>query len=114
MIQEALVVLFNFPQADLNNGKPRPALTLKKIPGKYNDWLICMISTRLHQYIEGLDSIISPKDEDFSQSGLKAESVIRVSRLAIVSEDILIGKIGSISDQRIATIKKKLSAWILD
>lgn len=43
------IVLFKFPQTDLEKGKLRPALVISKVPGKYKDWLICMISTQRHQ-----------------------------------------------------------------
>ena len=41
------LVLFRFPQTDLEEGKLRPALLLAKVPGEYDDGLICMISSRL-------------------------------------------------------------------
>ncbi len=39
------IVLFRFLQTDLEKGKLRPALLLEKLPGEYDDWLICMISS---------------------------------------------------------------------
>ncbi|MDZ7359590.1 MAG: hypothetical protein ONB46_02530 [candidate division KSB1 bacterium] len=49
MKKSGQIVLFNFPQTDLIPGKSRPALMLAKLPGEYNDWLICMISSQTHQ-----------------------------------------------------------------
>jgi len=46
MISEGDIILFRFPRTDLASGKLRPALLLKKIPHKYSDWLVCMISTQ--------------------------------------------------------------------
>jgi mRNA interferase MazF len=45
MIAERQVVLFQFPQNDQHPGKIRPALIIRKLPGIYDDWLICMISS---------------------------------------------------------------------
>lgn len=106
------IVLFKFPQTDLTNGKPRPALLLAKLPGDYNDWLVCMISSQVHQYIEGVDDLISPDSPDFLQSGLKAQSVFRVSRLAVANEDIFLGTTGEISQDRLLKIKNNLVNWI--
>jgi mRNA interferase MazF len=106
------VVVFRFPQTDLNEGKLRPALLLGKVPGDYDDWLICMISSQTRQYISGFDEIIEDMSEDFKQSGLKVTSVIRVGRLAVVTGDILLGAIGEISSQRLYRVKKKLSDWL--
>ena len=113
MIREGQIVLFRFPQTDQTEGKLRPALVLRQLPGQYNDWLICMISSQIDQKIIEFDEIISPNDTDFNQSGLKFSSVIRISRIAVVSRDILLGKLGQIDSQRLFRIKQKLSNWIL-
>lgn len=42
MIFEGQIVLFRFPQTDQTEGKLRPALVLRRLPGKFDDWLICM------------------------------------------------------------------------
>ena len=114
MTEEGDVVLFRFPQTDLQEGKLRPALVIKRLPGEYEDWLICMISSRIYQYNEKLDEIITPKDKDFQNSGLKTESVIRVSRLAVVGKEILVGRIGKISSERLKRIKERLAKWIIE
>ena len=105
------IVVFRFPQTDLDEGKLRPALLLGKLPGEYDDWLICMISSQTRQYLAGFDEIILDSDDDFKQSGLKSTSVIRVGRLAVVSGEILLGAIGEISDERLNRVKKNLSNW---
>ena len=113
MIKEGQIVLFRFPQTDQTEGKLRPALVLRQLPGQYNDWLICMISSQIDQKIIEFDEIISPNDTDFNQSGLKFPSLIRLSRIAVVNRDILLGKLGQIDSQRLFRIKQKLSNWIL-
>jgi len=114
MISEGQIVLFKFPQTDLQDSKLRPALVLRKIPSQYHDWLICMISSQLHQKVQFLDEVIIAKDSDYKQSGLKASSVIRVSRLAVVEKEILLGKLGQISNERLRRVKQNLVRWILD
>ncbi len=108
------VVLFRFPQTDLEDGKLRPALLLGKLPGEYDDWLICMISSQTRQYITDFDEIVQNNDADFTQSGLKVPSVIRIGRLAVVSGDVLLGAIGEILPERLVRIKQKLSGWLLE
>jgi mRNA interferase MazF len=112
MKKSGQVVVFRFPQTDLEEGKLRPALLLGKLPGEYDDWLICMISSQTRQHITGFDEIIQDSDEDFKQSGLKVASVIRVGRLAVVSGEILLGAIGEISNERLSRVKKNLSNWL--
>ncbi len=112
MAQAGDIALFPFPQTNLVAGKLRPALLIKPLPSYPDDWLVCMISSQLHQYVSGLDEIVSPTDADFVSSGLASESCIRVSRLAIVSHSIFLGKMGEISAQRLEHIKLSLISWI--
>lgn len=106
------VVLFRFPQTDFEEGKLRPALLLGKLPGDYDDWLICMISSQTRQFNTGFDEIVNDSDQDFEESGLKITSVIRVGRLAVVSGEILLGAIGKISSKRLTRVKKHLADWL--
>ncbi|MDP3296921.1 MAG: type II toxin-antitoxin system PemK/MazF family toxin [Thermodesulfovibrionia bacterium] len=113
MIHEGQVVLFRFPQTDQISGKLRPALVIREIPSSYGDWLICMISSQLSQQIPEFDEIIREDDADFGRSGLKTSSVVRISRLAVVNRKVLLGSIGDIDSERLMSIKKKLSEWII-
>jgi mRNA interferase MazF len=108
------IVVFRFPQTDLEEGKLRPALLLGKLPGNYDDWLICMISSQTRQYIDGFDEIVRESDNDFGESGLKVTSMIRVGRLAVVSGEILIGAIGQVSTERLSKVKNHLSDWLAE
>ena len=109
MKETGQVVVFRFPHTDLEEGKLRPAVLLGKLPGEYDDWLICMISSQTRQYITGFDEILQENDADFGESGLKVTSVIRVGRLAVVSGEILIGALGQVSVERLSRIKKRLA-----
>jgi len=112
VISEGQIVLFKFPQTDQKKGKLRPILVLRELPGEFNDWLICMISSQLYHIIPELDEVVRVTDSDFVGSGLKVPSVIRASRLAVVNKNILIGQIGEIEKERLTRIKKKLTNWI--
>ncbi len=112
MRKSGQIVLFQFPQTNLASGKLRPALLLGQLPGPYDDWLICMISSQMHQYIQDFDEIIGKNDSDFTQSGLKTSSVIRVGRLAVVEERVLLGAVGEIDDERLKRLKANLSGWL--
>jgi mRNA interferase MazF len=112
MKQTGQIVLFQFPQTTLIEGKLRPALLLGQLPGNYDDWLICMVSSQLRHAVPEFDEMISEEDVDFSSSGLKAASVIRVGRLAVVQGVVLTGAIGQISAERLQRIKARLADWI--
>ncbi len=108
------IVLFQFPQTAVSSGKLRPALLLAKVPGQYDDWLICMISSQLHQHVENFDEIIRHNDADFHASGLKRTNAIRIGRLAVAEGNILLGSIGKISATRLNRIKTNISNWLLE
>jgi len=106
------VVVIKFPQTDFQGNKLRPSLLIAPLHGKYGDWLVCMISTQINQAIDNFDEIVYEDSIDFVCSGLKKASVIRISRLSIVTEDILFGTTGEISNERLHRIKQKLAKWI--
>ena len=92
MIHERHVVLFRFPQTSQTKGKLRPALVIRKVPGPHEDWLICLISSRLSQEVEHFDEIISEKDDDFISSGLKQAAglclVPNITMIAWITDSI--------------------------
>ncbi len=112
MKRSGQIVLFRFPQADLQEGKLRPALLLGKLPGEHGDWLICMISSQVRHYVPEFDEIVREEDSDFATSGLKVASVIRVGRLAVVEAGILQGDAGEVASDRLQRIKTRLSRWL--
>jgi mRNA interferase MazF len=112
MKQAGQVVLFRFPQADLEEGKLRPALLLGRLPGDYDDWMICMISSQMRHTVPEFDEIIRENDPDFAESGLKVSSVIRIGRLATVEGEILLGATGQIAPERLERIKSRLADWL--
>jgi mRNA interferase MazF len=112
MKQAGQIILFRFPQTDLEQGKLRPALLLGKLPGEYDDWLICMISSQIRHCVPGFDEVVQETDTDFAGSGLKLTSVIRIGRLAVVEGEILLGAIGQITSERLQRIKSRLAEWL--
>lgn len=50
--------------------------------------------------------------QTFMESGLKLPSVIRTGRLAVIDGDILLGKLGQISRDRLLRIRQNLAKWI--
>lgn len=71
-----------------------------------------MISSQEQHHIEDFDNVIVSTDPDFSKSGLKSTSFIRVGRLAVVDMSILLGSIGEIDPDRLAQVKANLVNWL--
>lgn len=113
MKQAGQIVVTPFPHTDLSNAKLRPVLLLRPASARFDDWLVCMVSSQLQQADAGLDEILTPADTDFAASGLKAPSVLRLSRLAVLDGNSLVGCIGRIEEQRLKAIRQRLAAWIV-
>ncbi len=88
--------------------KNRPAVALSQMP-PFGDWLVCGISTQLHQEAAGFDEVIAPSHDDFSASGLKAASLIRLGFLAVMPASSFLGVIGSVSSERRRRLVQKLA-----
>jgi mRNA interferase MazF len=111
-LSEGDIVVFRFPGANGTVGKYRPALVIAKTPGRFDDWLLCMISRQLRHYVEGCDEIIRREDDDFADTQLKVESLIRASRLLVVSRSSIEGSIGRISRPRLNRVRQNIVKWI--
>lgn len=61
---------------------------------------------------EGFDEIIREQDADFEASGLKAASVIRLGRMAVVEGKMLVGATGEIDAERLERLKSNLANWL--
>ena len=102
------VVLARLQQSD-GQFKTRPALVLANMP-PYGDLLLSAISSQLRQEVKGLDEIISPSDQDYPASGLKVASLVRMSMIATIPANAILGRIGSVSSFRLARLMENFIA----
>ncbi|MBK9348532.1 MAG: type II toxin-antitoxin system PemK/MazF family toxin [Burkholderiales bacterium] len=106
------IVVTPFPYTDLSGAKLRPVLLLRQASPRFDDWLVCMVSSQLQQAETDLDEWIGAADADYVGSGLKVPSVLRLSRLAVVDAAVLVGAIGEISPARLLTVRQRLANWV--
>ena len=92
---EGDAALAPLPRAD-GHTKPRPVILSRQMP-PFDDWLVCGVSTQLHQEVVGSDETVIPAHTDFRRSGLKAPSLIRLGFLVTIPSHRLPGVLGSIS-----------------
>src|SRR5690625_1654859 len=50
---------FTFLKPTSRKGNCDQPYLVGSLPGPYDDWLICMISSQAHQYMEGFDEIVA-------------------------------------------------------
>jgi len=110
-VKEGKIVLVAIPQAD-ENIKIRSALILWEFPEPYKDFLVCGISSQLHQKVENFDETILQDDADFAKSGLLKESLIRLNFLAMVPSNKIAGALGEISKERHNRLLRRISDYL--
>ena len=106
------IVLLRLPQANLASGKLRPVLVLSDLPGPFGDYMVCGISSQLHQEMPDWDERLTASDDDFAASGLKVPSVIRLNWLAAINPSASVGTLGSIASERLARLRRRLAAHL--
>ena len=111
-MKEGDVILTQIPQSD-GTLKTRPALVLRELP-PFRDLLVCGISTQTHQAVRGFDEVMLRTDSDFSDTGLIADSVVRLGFLAVLPRSKVAGTIGRVSPARYERLLKRLSAYLTE
>jgi mRNA-degrading endonuclease toxin of MazEF toxin-antitoxin module len=81
-MKEGDVVLTPLPQAD-GQIKNRPAIILRGMP-PYGDFLVCGVSTQLHQEVAGFDDPIRPGEVRLCRQASCSASDQAISRLKLI------------------------------
>jgi mRNA interferase MazF len=110
-MREGDIILANLPQSD-GTIKLRPVLLLKQLPA-YDDFLVCGISTQLHQLVKNFDEVIDEKGKNFIQTGLRQSSIIRLGFLAVIPNNKIPGTIGKIDAALHKNLLERLSKYLV-
>lgn len=111
-LKPGIVSVVRFPRSDVEKGKYRPFILLSSLPGPFSDWMICALTSQLQHKVDDWDEVIDASDPDFSISGLKCPSLIRLGKLATVESAVLEGVLGEISSERLNRLLQRLSAYL--
>ena len=94
------IVLIPFPFTDLSGIKNRPALILVDAE---SDLTVSFITTQL-KWQEDSDIKVEPTPDN----GLKRTSLIRLSKLSTIDKELVIGRLGNLSKDELASVDKNL------
>ncbi|MEA1785281.1 type II toxin-antitoxin system PemK/MazF family toxin [Arenibacter sp. GZD96] len=94
------IVLIPFPFTDLSGLKNRPALILAVGEA---DVTVSFMTTQL-KWQEDFDVKIEP----MQTNGLKKTSLIRLFKLATIDKDLVLGKLGELSDEELKKVDNVL------
>ena len=96
------IVLIPFPFTDLSDYKTRPAMVLVELK---HDMIVAFITTQM-KYQENYDIPVEPD----SQNHLKLPSIIKLTKLATLDRQIILGKLGTFNSIILQEIDRNLTA----
>lgn len=102
------VVLVPFPFDDLSSSRLRPAVCLTNCIGIYNHVVCAFITSNISAKIEPSDIQLFSNDPNFTLTGLKVNSVIRLHRLVTIPERLILRILGELPIITIEEVHTKL------
>ena len=99
-MKKGSIILIPFPFTDLTGSKVRPAVVLSR---NELDVTISFITSEL-KWMSQYDIPLLPSE----LSGLKAPSLIRISKIATIDSALVLGELGELSKSEIDELNKSL------
>ncbi|HMO40420.1 MAG TPA: type II toxin-antitoxin system PemK/MazF family toxin [Saprospiraceae bacterium] len=95
------IVLIPFPFAEGTNKKVRPAVVICHTKDKYQDLVICAISSVVPGTLSENEILLQPN----SQNGLRAISVLKVDRIVTAKRQDIIAQLGFLDEKNLTHFK---------
>ena len=108
MVVKGSVVLVNFPFTDLSQTKLRPAIILW-IDTAGTDVVVCAITSQKTDRLSDGEFLINVTDSEFPQTGLRVSSKVRTTRIATLSRQLVVRKLGELGIQHIQALNTKIA-----
>lgn len=102
------IILIPFPFAEFTNRKVRPAAVVCKTKDKYEDLVICAISSVTPQNLTDNEILL----ELSSQNGLRKTSVLKIDRILTAKKEYVITRIGELDKSDLVIFKAKFKELI--
>jgi mRNA interferase MazF len=101
------IVLVPFPFSDLSTSKLRPAVVLwVNVSGI--DITVFFISSQNVNIISSEEFIIETSDPEFSKTGLKVTSKVRVSKIVTIQRNLITRKLGRLEKNLLSKLDQCL------
>jgi mRNA interferase MazF len=98
------LILVPFPFADLEVKKVRPAVVVGFTKDKFQDAIICAITSKVPSELSEWEIFLSSKN--FLQ--LKVDSVVKIDRITTLRNSLILQSLGKVDDPVLSAIKLKL------
>ncbi|MFZ5801096.1 MAG: type II toxin-antitoxin system PemK/MazF family toxin [Candidatus Omnitrophota bacterium] len=107
------ILLVRFPFTDLTSLKVRPTVVIS--PDSYNkqhqDLLLMFITTNVSTSGPE-DFLLTNKHPEFALTGLKVNSLFKISKISILSKRLAVRKLGNIGPQISSEINSRLQSFL--
>ena len=101
------VLLAQFPFTDLSQTKLRPAIVLHTSIQK-NEITICFISSQKVMQLSDTEFSVLDTDPEFSSTGLRTDSKVRVSRIVTLNYQLTSRKLGKLGTYHLEILDETL------
>ncbi len=106
MFKKGKIILIPFPFTDLSSSRVRPAVILSdSLVG--DDIVVAFISSRKKK-LQKTDIALKKSNKSFVKSGLKVDSIMKLSKIATLDKKIVLGELGVLEDVVLKEVDKKL------
>ncbi|MDE3058917.1 MAG: type II toxin-antitoxin system PemK/MazF family toxin [Bacteroidota bacterium] len=108
-MKRGTIILTPFPFTDLSGHKGRPALIISSDSRQGSVVIIAFLSSVYNQKnLFPTDIVLTTDHSDFSSSGLKTDSVLKIDKLATIDKKIIIGELGALTKKTMEAVIQKL------
>src|SRR3989338_4849758 len=108
MYKRGTIVLVPFPFTDLTSMKVRPALIVGNDKLRTDDVLVIFISALMPRFVSATDYLLRRDSRDFAATGLHANSIFKINKIATLDKRIILGELGQVSTRIQTQIDKRL------
>lgn len=102
------IVLVPFPFDDLSDAKLRPAVCLTNPTGIHRHVVLAFITSKVPTSLENSDIVLDAQDPDFSTTGLRVSSTLRLHRLMTVTTLTIQRELGKLPSRIQTKVNAKL------
>jgi mRNA interferase MazF len=102
------VILIPFPFAELTDIKVRPAVVIAKTRDKYEDLILCAVSSIVPNQLSSAEMMLPPD----SHNKLRVPSVIKIDRLITLKKESVIAELGALTAGQTDQFKAKFKQLV--
>ena len=111
MFQAGEVVIAAFPFTSLRGDKRRPCVVLAA-GDTPNDFVVAFVTTVMATANMPSATLISTTHPAWTQTGLKAPSVVRADKLVTLNDTVISGAIGVLPADMLVAVRRKLKTLL--